>query len=192
MPSATTSSRRWEPRPPPEPRGHRGAARRDQHPVREGAAAVSGSHSGFAASGNLHVRNEHANCVVPHQRHPAARLARRLRSVSRPQLRRQPEPDHRGAAGAIRPAHGGRRRHHDRDLQQCRGDRCLRRQPADRQLLDPIRRQDRQHGIFLQRPLYREHPGDRRIHASINAIHDFTSRTAASPMYRPSSIRPRA
>ena len=43
---------------------------------------------------------------------------RRLRSIPRPELRRQLEPDHRGAARPIWHAHGWRHRHQDRDLRQ--------------------------------------------------------------------------
>ena len=70
-------------------------------------------------------------CAIPHQRHHAARRRHRLRQHFRHGLYRQHLAHYRRAAGRIRIAHGGARRHHhpQRHFQQFRQHQLLRRQP---------------------------------------------------------------
>ena len=121
-----------------------------------------------AAAGDIHVRNEHAQRAVPHQRHHVAGWHFRFRPRARYRFHRQPGGDHRRAAGAIRLAHGRRRRHPDQERQFAgarRQDRHLRRQPRNADAELRLRRTVGQHRIFLLRPRLHQRRGHRKSDA---------------------------
>ena len=159
-----------------QPSEHRGAAAGHQRAGGQGAAAISRRHAGSAASGELHVRNEHANLqyringiMLPDG---VGAFGQILDTGSSAALRY-----HRRAAGAIRPAHGGRARHPDQgEPSTTAAGRRLWRQPGT---FTPSfeyggkvgQTQYFFSGRFLQNNLGIENPTP-----SINAIHDRTRR----------------
>ena len=186
----------------------------DNTPVESILLQFPGVSQDSAASGLLHVRNDHANRAISHQWRDAARRPDRLRQHSRRQLDRQPRPGRRRAPGRIRAANGGAGRHHDprRHFQQQRSSQRLRRQSGNVHADDSIRRHVRQHvsddntgsrnprvaqrGLLSGRPilLYRTLSANQRRPRKFDSPPTARSTTSrnrrkASPICRRSSIR---
>ena len=115
-----------------------------------------------AAEGSYHFRNEHLESSLSF-RINGILLPDTIGAFGQfldPSFVGSLSSDHRGAPRPIRLSHRWCCRYQDRGLRQQRRDRCLRRQQANSKLQHPIRRQNREHGVFLRRPVSGEHPGN--------------------------------
>ena len=116
-------------------------------PVEKVLLQAPGVSQDSAASGSIHVRNDHANVQFRINGVMLPDGVTGFGSILDTEPDRQHFADHRRAAGRIRDAHGGPRRHHHahRHFQQFRQRQPLRRQPRHHPAELRIRRHLRQH-----------------------------------------------